>query len=220
MAVTQSPSVVDAVRRALEIEDVGDHDADGRPLVRTTATLTTNVARSPAQLWPLLTDPARLATWFGPVTGDLREGGRFAAPGAHGAVRRVVPPHLLSLSWEQDGTVDPLLIRLDPEDDGTTSLRLRYTTLYDRARFDSVGPGLRALDWEIALLGLAAAADGWRTVCMTEVPTPTPAWLTGPEGREMLRAWSVRWAAEAVAAGVDEGTARRGERATTSAYLD
>src|SRR5699024_9465441 len=64
MAATQSPTVVDAVRRELEIDDSGDHDADGRPLVRTTATLTTNVARSPAQLWPLLTDPARLATWF------------------------------------------------------------------------------------------------------------------------------------------------------------
>ncbi|APX34372.1 hypothetical protein BH708_18490 [Brachybacterium sp. P6-10-X1] len=217
MAASQSPTVVDAVRRELEIQD---QDVDGRPVVRTTATLTTNVARSPAQLWPLLTDPARLADWFGPVTGDLREGGRFVAPDAHGTVLRVEPPHLLSVTWEQHGAVDPLVIRLDPEDDGTTSLRLRYTTLSDRERFESFGPGLRAVDWEIALLGLAAAADGWRTVCMTDVPTPTPAWLAGPDGRDLLRAWSVRWAAEAVAAGVEEDTARQGERATTSAYLD
>lgn len=218
MAVTQSPTVVDAVRRELEIEEQAD---DGRTVVRTTATLTTNIARAPAQLWPLLTDPEHLAGWFGPVTGELREGGRFAAPhGAHGSVFQVEPPHLISLTWEQDGAVDPLLIRLDPEDDGTTSLRLRHTTLSEPERFDRIGPGLRALDWEIALLRLAAVTDGWRTSCLTDVPTPTPEWLAGPEGRELLRAWSVRWAAEAVAAGVDEDTARQGERATTSAYLD
>ncbi|GAA1490296.1 SRPBCC domain-containing protein [Brachybacterium sacelli] len=217
MALTQSLTVVDAVRRELEIEEQADV---GRTLVRTTATLTTNIARAPAQLWPLLTDPAHLARWFGPVTGELHEGGRFAAPhGAQGSVIQVEPPHQIFLTWEQDGAVDPLLIRLDPEDDGTTSLGLRHTTLSERERFDRIGPGLRALDWEIALLGLAAVTDGWRTSCLTEVPTPTPQWLAGAEGRELLRAWSVRWAAEAVAAGVDEDTARRGERATTSISL-
>ena len=35
--------------------------------------------------------------------------------------------------------------------------------------------------------------------------------MRGEEGRRYLRAWSVRWAAEAVAAGVDEGVARRVE---------
>ena len=32
---------------------------------------------APADLWPELTDPERLAAWFAPVTGDLREGGDY-----------------------------------------------------------------------------------------------------------------------------------------------
>ena len=71
MTVTESPSVVDAVRRGLEIHE--HTGADGHRQVRAALTLTTNIERAPAQLWPLLTRPDELALWFGPVTGELRE---------------------------------------------------------------------------------------------------------------------------------------------------
>ncbi|MFC7374011.1 SRPBCC domain-containing protein [Brachybacterium sp. GCM10030267] len=216
MTVTESLPVIDAVRRELEIDE---QLHEGRALVRTVLTLTTNITRAPAQLWPLLTRPDQLARWFGPVAGDLREGGRFEAPeGAVGRILHVEAPHKISLTWDRGGAEDPLLIRLDPEDDGTTELRVRHTTLIERDEFDRVGPGLAAVDWEIALLALAALTDGWRASCLLDVPTPTPAWLDSAEGAEHVRAWSVRWAAEAIAAGVDETTARRGEAATASAY--
>lgn len=216
MAVTESLPVVDAVRRELEIHE---QVQDGRPVVRASMTLTTNITRSPAQLWPLLTRPELLAGWFGPVVGDLREGGAFEAPrGARGHVLAVEAPHRISLTWEHGGSIDPLLVRLDPEDDGTTSLLLRHTRLVLREEFERVGPGLGAVHWEIALLALAAETDGWRASCLLDVPVPTPQWLGGEQGIEHVRAWSVRWAAEAIAAGVDEAAARRGEAATTRAY--
>lgn len=216
MAVTESLPVVDAVRRELEIHE---QVQDGRPVVRASMTLTTNITRSPAQLWPLLTRPELLAGWFGPVVGELREGGAFEAPrGARGRVLAVEAPHRISLTWEHGGSIDPLLIRLDPEDDGTTSLLLRHTRLVPREEFERVGPGLGAVHWEIALLALAAETDGWRASCLLDVPVPTPQWLGGEQGIEHVRAWSVRWAAEAIAAGVDEAAARRGEAATTRAY--
>ncbi|MGO2606780.1 MAG: SRPBCC domain-containing protein, partial [Brachybacterium tyrofermentans] len=103
MAVTESLPVVDAVRRELEIHE---QVQDGRPVVRASMTLTTNITRSPAQLWPLLTRPELLAGWFGPVVGDLREGGAFEAPrGARGRVLAVEAPHRISLTWEHGGSI-------------------------------------------------------------------------------------------------------------------
>ena len=209
MTATESLPALEAVRRELEIDEQAP---GGHPQVRAVLTLTTNLDLAPAQLWPLLTRPEELEAWYGPVRGELHEGGRFTAPhGASGTVLEVEEPHRLSLLWEQIGEEDPLQIRLDPEDDGTTLLRLRHTVLVPRERFDRGGPGEVALGWELALLALVAHSDGWRHGCLAEAPVPTREWMRGEEGRRYLRAWSVRWAAEAVAAGVDEGVARRVE---------
>src|SRR5699024_2179114 len=81
----------------------------------------------------------------------------------------------------------------------------------DAEEFARTGPGSLALGWELALLALAAHTDGWHATCLVPVPSPGPDWLHGPEGGTYVRAWAVRWAAEAVAAGVDEATARQGE---------
>lgn len=214
MTVTESLPFVEAVRRRLEIEEQGAH-------VRTALSLTTNLSLAPAQLWPLLVGRSELAQWYGQLSGALVEGGRYRmADGAHGQVLELVEPHKISLTCEKDGSADPLQLRLDPEDDGTTSLRLTYTTLIDRERFDRLGPGAAGIHWEIALMALAAHADGWRACASDPAPVPTAQWLEAPEGIEHLQAWSVRWAAEAIAAGVDETTARRGELATARAFRE
>ncbi|NMA76116.1 MAG: hypothetical protein GX960_02475 [Actinomycetales bacterium] len=218
MTVTESPSVVDAVRRGLEIHE--HTGADGHRQVRAALTLTTNIERAPAQLWPLLTRPDELALWFGPVTGELREGGAFDAPGGVRArILEIEEPHRLSMSWCRGAGEDPLLVQLDPEDDGTTLLRLRHTVLVDAQEFERTGPGTLAIGWELALLALASRTDGWRSTCLRPVPAPTAQWREGEEAAGYLRAWSVRWAAEAVAAGVDEGVARRGEMETARVHL-
>ncbi|HEX7350689.1 SRPBCC domain-containing protein [Brachybacterium sp.] len=235
MTVTESLPVVDAVRRALEIDELenGELEIDelgidgstpgGHRRVRAVLTLTTNIALAPARLWPLLTRPAELARWLGPVSGDLHEGGRFEAPGGvSGRVLQIAEPHRLSLTWQPgaDGAEEPLLLRLDPEDDGTTQLRLRHTVRRGSEEFARQGPGSVAVGWEIALLALAAHTDGWRGTCLVPAPAPTPDWLHGPQGADYLRAWSVRWAAEAIAAGVDEQVARAGERETVRRHLE
>ena len=143
MTATESLPALEAVRRELEIDEQAP---GGHPQVRAVLTLTTNLDLAPAQLWPLLTRPEQLEAWYGPVRGELHEGGRFTAPhGASGTVLEVEEPHRLSLLWEQIGEEDPLQIRLDPEDDGTTLLRLRHTVLVPRERFDRGGPGEVAL---------------------------------------------------------------------------
>ena len=218
MTGTESLPALEAVRRELEIDEQA---RGGTPQVRAVLTLTTNLDLAPARLWPLLTRTEELAGWFGAVEGELAEGGRFIAPdGVSGTVLEAEEPHRLSLVWEQGGGEDLLLIRLDPEDDGTTLLTLRHTALVPRERFDRGGPGDVALAWELALLALAARTGGWRSGCQIQAPVPGPAWRRSEEGRRYLRAWSVRWAAAAVAAGMDEGAARRAEAESLRTQLE
>lgn len=215
MTVTQSLPIVDAVRRRLEIHEPVRPQAP----VRTVMTLTTNLAPAPAQVWPMLSRLDRLAQWYGPVSGELREGGVLRLPGGVDCrILEVEAPHMIRVEMTPEAEGEPLLIRLDPEDDGTTSLRLSHTVTIGRTTFETFGPGLVAIGWEIVLQRLAAATDGWRAACLRDVPVPTARWMAGQEGLEHVRAWSVRWAAEAIAAGVDEQTARRGERETVRVY--
>lgn len=208
MTVTDSLPVIDAVRRELEIDE---QLRDGRRTVRAVLTLVTGIARSPAQLWPLLTRPEELTAWFGPITGTLVEGGTFTGDRGSGRILQVQSPHRIELAWERDGAEDGVLIRLDPEDDGTTRLHLRHTAVVDAAEFERTGPGGLALGWELLLLALAARTDGWRDSCLMTPPEPTGSWLRSEQGLACLRAWAVRWAAEAMAAGIAEPEARRGE---------
>jgi uncharacterized protein YndB with AHSA1/START domain len=71
-------------------------------------------------LWSALTDPRRLARWYGEVEGDLRRGGQFnlyleaAGLRAVGRVEACEPPRRLQVvtretdeSWQQGGGVPP-----------------------------------------------------------------------------------------------------------------
>src|SRR5690625_5848675 len=77
MTLTQSPPIVEAVRRRLEMDEL----PGPRSTVRAAFTLTTTLGQAPAQLWPMLSRLDRLAQWYGPVSGELREGGRLQLPG-------------------------------------------------------------------------------------------------------------------------------------------
>ncbi|HEX2587179.1 MAG TPA: SRPBCC domain-containing protein [Gaiellales bacterium] len=73
--------------------------ADGMGVVRMEDRLDTRVA----DVWSALTDPGRLAGWYGEVEGDLRLGGEFHAhlPGAGNRLGRVdtcEPPRRLALT--------------------------------------------------------------------------------------------------------------------------
>lgn len=212
MTPTQSLPRMNAVRRGLELDDCGAQ-------MRVRLSLTTNISLAPAELWPLLSTAEGLARWYGTITGDLREGGRFQAPGGvDGRILEVEAPHKLSLTWGSGDAAEPLLISVDPEDDGTSQLRVLHTFAMEREEFEQIGPGPAAVGWELALWSLAAVTGSWDGNGPVGLDLPSAQWLSGPQGLDHVRAWSVRWAAQALAAGVDEATARRGERATADAY--
>lgn len=63
--------------------------ADGKGAVRMEASLETGTD----DVWSALTDPARLARWYGEVEGDLRIGGEYRA-------------HLFASGWEGSGRIE------------------------------------------------------------------------------------------------------------------
>ena len=65
-------------------------------------------------LWDACTNPERISRWFLPVSGDLREGGRYALEGnASGTIERCEPPHRVDATWEYGGQTSWIEIRLD-----------------------------------------------------------------------------------------------------------
>jgi uncharacterized protein YndB with AHSA1/START domain len=144
-----------------------------------------------ADVWQAVTDPARLARWFAPVSGDLRQGGTFAVEGnADGEIRECAPPSILVLTW--GGPVSVVTVRLAPAGEGT-ALELEHTVPAAFAGSGAgalfVGPG-----WDVALLGLALHVAG------EDVGDPV-AWEAGEEVRAATVASIEAWVATVTASG-------------------
>jgi uncharacterized protein YndB with AHSA1/START domain len=151
-------------------------------------------------VWEAVTDPRRLARWFAPVSGDLREGGRFQVEGnAGGEIRECLPPSALTLTW--GGPVSIVSVRLSATGAGT-ALELEHTVPAAFAGSGAgalyVGPG-----WDVALLGLAL----WLRGELVEDPAT---WEASPEVREVNTGSIEAWIATVAASGTatdDEITA-------------
>ena len=144
-----------------------------------------------ADVWEAVTDPTRLARWFAPVSGDLRQGGTFAVEGnADGEIRECTPPSTLVLTW--GGPVSVVTVRLAPTGEGT-ALELEHTVPAAFAGSGAgalfVGPG-----WDVALLGLALHVAG------EDVGDPA-AWEDGAEVRAANAASIDAWVATVTASG-------------------
>ena len=142
-------------------------------------------------VWEAVTDPARLARWFGPVTGDLRPGGAFRVEGnVEGEIRECVPPSALTLTW--GGPVSVVRVRL-AESGGSAVLELEHTVPAAFAGSGAgalyVGPG-----WDTALLGLALWLRG-------ELVDDPAVWEASPEVRAMNAASIDAWVATVTASG-------------------
>ena len=146
-------------------------------------------------VWEAVTDPQRLARWFAPVRGDLREGGSFQVEGnADGEIRECVPPSALTVTW--GGPVSVVRVRLSASGAGT-ALELEHTVPAAFAGSGAgalyVGPG-----WDVALLGLTL----WLRGELVEDPA---AWEASPEVREVSVGSIEAWIATVTASGTATG---------------
>lgn len=166
-------------------------------------------------MWDVVTVAERIERWFLPISGELREGGKYQFEGnAGGTVTACDKPRSFAATWEFGGGVSWIEVRLTPEGDGSTRFTLEHTAHVDD-HWDQFGPGAVGVGWDSGLLGLAmhlAAPDAPRD------NEAIMAWMVSDEGKQFLKLSSDAWAAADIAAGADPASAEKRAAATFAAY--
>lgn len=184
---------------------------DGRPAPA--ITLARSFQATVADLWQAITDGARIAHWFLPVSGQLQQGGRFSLQdNADGTILACRPLSHLGLTWEFGGDLSWVDVDVAAADAGRASLRLTHTShLSDQ--WTSYGPGAAGVGWELGLVGLAI-----HLAQPHEPKLDGAAFVVSPEGKALIRGSSERWAQAAVAAGEAAGPAQAAAERTSAFY--
>ena len=175
-----------------------------------------------ADVWDAVTDPARIARWFMPVSGELELGGTYQLEGnANGTILECEPPAddaaRYRVTWEFGGGVTWLTVRLSREGEGTR-LELEHVAReadVPAEMADTFGPGATGVGWDGGLMGLALHLTSPETA-MT--PEQGEAWGLTDEGKAFHRGAADAWGEAAVAAGTDPAKAKQQADATYGFY--
>jgi uncharacterized protein YndB with AHSA1/START domain len=164
-------------------------------------------------VWQACTDPARLARWLTPVSGDLRPGGRFQLEGnAGGEILRCEPPRVLTVTWEAPGGQPVTQVEAEfVAVDGGTDLELRHGGPVDPSFWAQFGPGAVGVGWDLALYALGRVLDGEERPDQTAGPGSEPY-------RVLVTKSSQSWQAAAEAAGIPPEEAKAAAERTTAFY--
>jgi uncharacterized protein YndB with AHSA1/START domain len=189
---------INAVRR-----EVG-----GRVLEAGAARVVTLSRSYPADLddvWDACTDPERIARWFLPVSGDLKEGGHYQSEGnAGGTITRCDPPHGFDATWEFGGDTSWIELRLRGEGTGRTRFELHHITRADDEKWPRFGPGALGVGWEGALVGLHLHLSTGQPVDAAAMMS----WAGSEPGRRFMTEASNGWYDASVAFGTEPAAAR------------
>lgn len=211
---------VDAVTRSIQ-KDVLTH-ANHRPTH--TISLSQTFPTDRETLWDAVTDPARLASWYAPVSGDLRVNGHYSITGnAHGQITECDPRrhHGYALSWEVGEAISAVRVTLDAAagaergseaaEAATTTLTVAHTVPMD-SHWSKYGPGAGGVGWDMTLAGLALHLAG--------LPKPSEQeWAASQEAAAFTERSSERWREVAVESGEDAKWAREAADRTTAFYI-
>lgn len=167
-------------------------------------------------VWDACTNPERLPRWFLPLTGDLKVGGKYQLEGnAGGTIERCDPPKSFFATWEFNGMVSWIEVRVAPEPDGRTRMELEHIAHVADDLWAQYGPGATGIGWDLAFWGLANhLAPGTPAV----TPENADAWVVSPDGIAFVMAAADRWRAADVAFGTDEAGAKAASERVTAFY--
>ena len=176
-------------------------------------TLSRRFEGTPEDLWDAATNADRIPRWFLPVTGDLRQGGRYQLEGnAGGTVTECRPLSRFAMTWEFAGDVSWVEVTCSEEGPGLTRLSLTHTSLLS-GHWAHYGPGAVGVGWELALLGLALH------IARPGDPKPDEAaFVASPDGRAIIEGSSEAWARAAIDNGAAPGEAHAAAARTTAFY--
>lgn len=172
-------------------------------------------------VWDHITNPSLIAKWFSPVTGDLRQGGRFQIQGnASGTIESCRPPSSFRLTWEMpsanendERNISWVSVKLtaNTTGDATTQVELSHTQRRND-HWRKYGAGAGGVGWDMSLAGLVMRLEG------VEMPEPA-VWFADEKTREFLRGCSLAWGRAAVEGGEGVEGARRAVVETTGFYV-
>ena len=167
-------------------------------------------------LWDACTNPERIPRWFLPVSGDLEPGGRYQLQGnASGTIERCDPPRGFFATWEFQGEITWIELRLTPEPAGGTRFELEHIAHVDDERWAEFGPGAVGIGWDLSLMGLGLhLAAGGEPVDSDAVMK----WQASDDGRRFMTLAGERWAEASIAAGADAADAHASAARTISFY--
>lgn len=167
-----------------------------------------------ADLWDACTQGERISRWLLPITGDLREGGRYQLEGnAGGTIERCVPRERIAATWEYGDEVSWVVATFSGGDDEST-IHIEHTAHVDDERWQQFGPGAVGIGWDGMLLGLAMHI-------VSGVARPAEegvAWMATDEGKAFMTASGEAWRDTQIAAGEDETLARESSARCIAAY--
>lgn len=169
-------------------------------------------------LWDAIVTPERLQRWFLPVSGELREGGRYQLEGnAGGVINRCEAPNLLAVTWEIQGGIGWVNVKLEALGESSCVMTLEHIA-HDEPEFlgfwEQFGPGSLGVGWDLGLLGLA---DYLRAPGKPLIEDEA-AWAASEDGQEFLRIACDGWAAAEVQFGTDAAQAQQAGARTFAFY--
>jgi len=178
------------------------------------ATLTQTYDAGIEDVWDACTSAERLPRWFLPVSGELRLGGKYQLEGnAGGEVLECEPPSRFSVTWEYNGEVSWVDVRLS-EQAGRTTLVLEHLAHVDDERWNEFGPGAVGVGWDLSLLALRHHLDGAPAVD----PKQLEEWYGTADAKKFMTRSSEDWCRAQIESGTPEETARGAADRTTAAY--
>lgn len=168
-------------------------------------------------VWDALTSLERLPRWFAPVSGDLRQGGKYAIEGnASGTVTECHPPRGFSLTWEFGGGVSWVEVEVAEASPGRTIVRITHTCPVDDDHWRQFGPSAPGLGWDLTIAGLGMHLAGGDVG--DDVAAAGLAWMSSPDGVAYLRSCGAAWAIADLSAGVTREDAETRARASVEAF--
>jgi uncharacterized protein YndB with AHSA1/START domain len=167
-----------------------------------------------ADLWDALTNPERIPRWFLPVSGELKEGGRYQTEGnAGGVVERCDAPNSFSVTWEMGPAVSWLTVRLAAVDGGT-SLELVHEAPVEPGFWEQFGPGAVGVGWDLAIMALGLHLESGEAVD----PAEGQAYPLTPGGTSFVAHAARDWGQAAANDGDDRDAALAAAERTIAFY--